>query len=254
LALLASRNNPNDATAVYNLYNQVKNAGNDNWEDDSEDGIQEPLLDVSNAAIFDPVLVPGSGGGGANTAPSVSITSPADGASFPSGTSISFSGSASDPEDGDLTGSLVWTSSLVGQIGTGGSFSAVLSDGTHTITASATDSGGLNSSASITVVVQPTAGNTVKVASLTGSSSTVNKNFWRATVVATIDPALSGALVSGSWDGSTAATCTTDSSGQCVMTINVRTKTGSITFTVGNVTLTGYDYVPRVTSVTVTYP
>ena len=59
LALLASANNPGNAAAVYNLYNQVKAAGNYNWTDDSGDGIQEPLLDVST---FVPVLAPGSGG------------------------------------------------------------------------------------------------------------------------------------------------------------------------------------------------
>ena len=59
LALLASANNPNNAADVYNLYNQVKAAGNYNWTDDSGDGIQEPLLDVST---FAPVLVPGTGG------------------------------------------------------------------------------------------------------------------------------------------------------------------------------------------------
>jgi subtilisin len=62
LALLASLNNPNNASDVYNLYNQIKATGNFNWTDDSGDGIQEPLLDVSNTTIFDPVLVPGSGG------------------------------------------------------------------------------------------------------------------------------------------------------------------------------------------------
>jgi subtilisin len=45
------------------LYNQVKNAGNFNWTDDSGDGIKEPLLDVSNTTLFNPVLVAGSGGG-----------------------------------------------------------------------------------------------------------------------------------------------------------------------------------------------
>jgi hypothetical protein len=42
---------------------------------------------------------------------------------------------------------------LDGQIGTGGSFSATLSDGTHTITASATDSGSASDSDSITITV-----------------------------------------------------------------------------------------------------
>jgi len=95
--------------------------------------------------LFAPVVIAVSSGGGGdptNDPPAVTISSPADGASYDSGTSIAFAGSASDTEDGDLTGSLVWTSNLDGQIGTGGSFSAVLSDGTHTIVADVTDSGG----------------------------------------------------------------------------------------------------------------
>jgi subtilisin family serine protease len=151
LALLASRNNPNNAADVANLYAQVRNAGNYDWFDDSGDGIKEPLLDVGT---FVPFMVAGSGGGGGggNTAPVVTITSPADGASFDSGTSISFAGTATD-EGGDLAGQLKWTSSRDGPIGTGASFDAVLSDGSHTVTAEVTDSGGLTGSASITITV-----------------------------------------------------------------------------------------------------
>jgi subtilisin family serine protease len=148
LALLASANNPSSATDVYNMYNQVVDAGNFDWTDDSGDGIQEPLLDVTD---FTPALIPT--GEPTDEPPTVTITEPADGASFDSGTSISFAGSASDTEDGDLTASLVWTSDLDGEIGTGGSFSAVLSDGTHTITAEVTDSAGNTGSDSITLTV-----------------------------------------------------------------------------------------------------
>ncbi len=88
-----------------------------------------------------------------NNPSSVSITSPDDGASFSSGASISFAGSASDSEDRDLTASLVWTSNRDGEIGGGGSFSASLSDATHTITAEVTDGGGNTSSDSITITV-----------------------------------------------------------------------------------------------------
>ena len=56
------------------------------------------------------------------------------------GTAIRFAGSASDTEDGDLTAGLGWSSSLDGAIGTGGAPSAVLSVGTHTVSASVTDS------------------------------------------------------------------------------------------------------------------
>ena len=88
-----------------------------------------------------------------NNPPSLTITSPTDGASFDSRAGIIFSGSVSDPEDSDLTGSIVWTSNLDGQIGTGGSIGAILSDGTHTITASVTDSGSLTGNSSVTITV-----------------------------------------------------------------------------------------------------
>ncbi|MBI4320050.1 MAG: S8 family serine peptidase [Chloroflexi bacterium] len=85
--------------------------------------------------------------------PSVSITSPANGSTFHVNQSITFTGTASDPEDGDVTASLVWTSSINGQIGTGGSFAVSLSEGSHTITATATDSGGNTGSASVSITV-----------------------------------------------------------------------------------------------------
>ncbi|MCL7454773.1 MAG: S8 family serine peptidase, partial [Anaerolineae bacterium] len=104
----------------------------------------------------------------ANEPPMVSITSPADGSSFGSGDTILFTGTASDLEDGDLTDSLAWTSSIDGPIGMGGSVSATLSDGTHAVTASVTDSGGRTASASIgiTVGTPPPEPPTVSVSSI----------------------------------------------------------------------------------------
>ncbi|HKV09778.1 MAG TPA: M14 family zinc carboxypeptidase [Thermoanaerobaculia bacterium] len=100
--------------------------------------------------------------GGGNTAPSVTITAPANGSSLASGTAVTFSGTASDPQDGNLSSSLVWTSSLDGTIGSGASFStSALSAGSHTITAAVTDSGSLSGSASISVTV--TSGGSVTV-------------------------------------------------------------------------------------------
>ena len=158
LALLASANKPESAAEVYSLYNQVVNAGNFNWTDDSGDGIKERLLDVS---AFAPALIPM--GGTANNPPAVVITSPTEGASFETGENISFAGSATDSEDGILTSSLVWISDIVGLIGTGGSFGAVLSDGTHVVTASANDSGGLAGSDSITITVAGSSGNEINL-------------------------------------------------------------------------------------------
>ena len=107
--------------------------------------------------------------GQVNDPPTVSITSPADGSTFDSEATITFEGTASDTEDGDLTASLSWTSSIDGPIGTGGSFSTALSDGNHTITASVTDSGGKTGSASISITVgtPPSEPTTVSVSSIT---------------------------------------------------------------------------------------
>lgn len=91
-----------------------------------------------------------------NTAPTVSISSPANGTSATSTTTLTFSGSASDTQDGNLTSKLAWTSSIDGQIGTGSGFSRTLSAGTHTITAQVTDSGGLTSASSISVTISST--------------------------------------------------------------------------------------------------
>lgn len=96
--------------------------------------------------------------GAVNNPPTVSITTPTDGSTFDSGATILFEGTANDTEDGDLTGGLAWTSSIDGTIGTGGTFSTTLSDGSHTITASVTDSGGKtgNDYTNITVGSPPT--------------------------------------------------------------------------------------------------
>jgi uncharacterized protein YjiK len=96
--------------------------------------------------------------------PTVSITAPSDGGMFVEGESVSFAGTASDAEDGDLTADLAWTSSLDGPIGTGGAFSAgALTLGTHLITASVTDSGGQQALSTISITVNPDGVMTVEV-------------------------------------------------------------------------------------------
>ncbi len=93
--------------------------------------------------------------------PVAQITAPAAAAVFQAGASVAFAGSGTDTEDGPLSGaSLVWTSNLQGQIGTGTSFSRTdLVSGTHTITLVATDAGGATGSASVSFRVNaaPTA-------------------------------------------------------------------------------------------------
>jgi hypothetical protein len=85
--------------------------------------------------------------------PTVTITTPLNGAAGTQGTAMSFAGTANDLTDGDLTSTMVWKSSRDGQLGSGGSLSAALSVGTHLITASAVDSGNLTGSSQISLTV-----------------------------------------------------------------------------------------------------
>jgi len=114
---------------------------------------QDPSSCLACALPGDPVdLVVSSGP--PNAAPVVDITAPADGATGSSTDVWTFTGSATDDEDGDLAASLVWTSSKDGVLGTGSSVAATLSTGRHTIRAAVTDSRGTTVSASISVHVR----------------------------------------------------------------------------------------------------
>lgn len=92
-----------------------------------------------------------------NQPPVAIITSPPNNSTFTEGEPVTFKGSATDPEDGPLTGSsLVWTSNIDGQIGTGESFTrSDLSVGDHTITFTATDSQGAIGRDSIKISIGP---------------------------------------------------------------------------------------------------
>jgi hypothetical protein len=92
-----------------------------------------------------------------NVPPTVSITSPGDGSSFADGTSINFTGTASD-EGADINSSIEWSSNLVGSLGTGASIFYTLPVGTHEVTASVTDGGGASADDKITVTVDPPPG------------------------------------------------------------------------------------------------
>lgn len=105
------------------------------------------------------------------SAPVVTILSPSNGATAAFGTSVTFTGTAIDPDHGNLTSSLVWLSNIQGQIGTGGTFSrSDLQAGTHTITARCTDPGGQVGTASMTLTISPPI-NTPPVVSISSPSN-----------------------------------------------------------------------------------
>jgi hypothetical protein len=192
-----------------------------------------------------------------NDPPTVSITSPTEGSIFDSGATISFTGTASDTEGVDLTASLVWTSNIDidGQIGTGGSFSATLSDGDHTITAEVTDSGNKTGSASIGITVGTLITKNMHVFSIVMSfdePTTAGPNkFYTARATVKIvdtdddDVAVKGATVYGHWSGATSDSDSgvTDASGQVSLVSNkVKNPPDgtTFTFTVDDVIKDGY--------------
>jgi len=137
-------------------------------------------------------------GGSVNQPPQVAISNPLDGARINSGASVSLQGSANDMEDGVLTGSMRWTSNLDGALGTGGTVTAVLRDGIHTLTGSATDSAGTTGSKAITVTVAPQA-STSKVTSIgyarQGGKTQTKNLVVTATVKNNLGTVVSGATV-----------------------------------------------------------
>ncbi len=115
----------------------------------------------------------------ANTAPTVSITSPTDGTQFNNAQSINFVGTAMDAEDGSLSTNIAWASNLDGELGSGASISNILSVGSHQITASVTDANGLAYTEIVNVTV--VAANTAPTISITsptdGTSFNINESI-----------------------------------------------------------------------------
>jgi hypothetical protein len=142
-----------------------------------------------------------------NVAPTVAITGPPDGTTVNEGTAVTLTGTASDPEQGDLSASLVWSSDVDGALGTGASVSPTLSPGPHVITAQVTDGGGLSDQITIGITVNarpivtitaPPDGTTVNegtAATLTGTASDPEQGDLTSSIVWSSD--VDGALGTG---------------------------------------------------------
>ncbi|MDX1390300.1 MAG: hypothetical protein R3344_14010, partial [Acidobacteriota bacterium] len=89
-----------------------------------------------------------------NASPTVTITAPADASTLVGIFAIELTGTASDPEDGDLSSSITWSSSIDGALGTGGTINAPLSSGTHTITATVEDMFGFTETDDVSIDVE----------------------------------------------------------------------------------------------------
>jgi hypothetical protein len=101
-------------------------------------------------------FAPGSAGAqSANQPPSATIHSPTANSVHPLGTTVLFSGTGLDPEDGVLTGgNMYWSSSRNGFLAIGSSFSraaSTLATGSHVIELIATDSRGQQRRVTVTI-------------------------------------------------------------------------------------------------------
>lgn len=109
-----------------------------------------PNLPLEETAI----AAAGNADAALNLRPTVSIATPVSYVVVTAGTPIILTATAADAEDGVLTPAIVWTSSLQGKVGSGGSTYAALVAGTHRVTAAVDDAEGSAATASVVVVVR----------------------------------------------------------------------------------------------------
>ncbi len=88
-----------------------------------------------------------------NQRPTINITAPSDNDSFLEGSTITFTATAQDGEDGDISTQITWTSDIDGDLGSDNSIAVILSPGNHVITAKIIDSAGLEATEQINVDV-----------------------------------------------------------------------------------------------------
>lgn len=193
----------------------------------------------------------GYGGGTppVNTAPTLSISSPANNSSFEQGAPITFTATADDAEDGLLSNAIVWKLGDV-TLHTGASFTkSDLPVGTHTLDVSVTDSGGLTVTKQVTVIVTQTGVEQALVALVTTDKTTYTDGqrvYVTVTVTDQSDTPVASASVSVKLTTASGTqmtyTGTTGITGVYTFTyrINAR-KTGTGTYTLdATVSKTGY--------------
>lgn len=199
------------------------------------------------------VLKPNLGG---NMAPSVTLDQPAEGATVKGVEPIAIT--ASDLEDAAGTLTVEWnvdggTWQLAGYDTETDTYTAswdstTIDDGTHILTARATDSNGASTTDSNAVSVDNVAGS-VHVGDLDGTKNVKGKSGrWEAFVTVTVhddgDALVADATVTGTWSGAASGTISGVTAGDGTVTFSTGTLSGgdSATFTVDNISHTSsYD-------------
>lgn len=123
-------------------------------------------------------LAKGQIGTSSNTPPTISISAPTSGGSYPQTSPINLAGTANDAQDGSLSASIQWSSNVDGALGTGASRSVTLTAGAHTLTARVTDSGGLTATASVSITVTSTQPAELLRETFEGASSWSPTGLW----------------------------------------------------------------------------
>ena len=180
-----------------------------------------------------------------NTAPVVSIQSPANGATITAGQSVSLVASAIDKEEGDISAEVKWTSTLDGTIRNGDR----LVVGTHTIKARLRDSDGAY--ASDTVQVTVVAANTApEVSIVSPAGGTVISEGNAVTLSAQASDSEQGNLsASVTWSSSVDGTISSPamlSAGDHVLTATVVDNSGAMDQAQVNITVTNVNSAPVV--------
>jgi hypothetical protein len=191
------------------------------------------------------------GGGGTNNPPAVSITSPANGATFTAGANITISASASD-SDGTVSKVDFYRGTTLLGTDTTSPYSYTwnnVPEGSYSLTAKATDDDlAVTTSAPIAITVNPAGSQAdiyVNNIAMSFRKSGVNY-FGRATVSIKDDTGanVSGATVYGTWSGSVSGSASgvTATDGTVLIESAAKKNGGTFTFTVTNVVKSGCVY------------
>jgi chitodextrinase len=159
-----------------------------------------------------------------------------------------FDGSGSSDSDGTIV-SYEWD---FGDSNTGSGVApshTFAAEGSYLVELIVTDNDGATDSATQQVTLGSSGTQFLHVGDLVGRRDPGRRNRWEATVTIKIhaddESLFDGAAVTGIWSTGKVMTCTTSSSGSCMITLpNIKTAIASVNFTVTNLAAQGWEYNP----------